>query len=134
MASTVCLRRQFVATTAKCATVRVSWIHGPLTGKQRCYIRAKYLAPIYRESTSQIEQSLETIHGATGALDVKCSNSPCAGGFLMTEPRLFDDDELLNEGVGIQPAQGLDLGKIGRNNQVRRSALWAAYGGRTRLD
>ena len=56
------------------------------------------------------------------------SYSPCTGGFCMTEPRLFDNGELLDEGASIQPAQGSGLGKVGRENQVRRSALWAAYG------
>ena len=46
----------------------------------------------------------------------------------MTEPRLFDNGELLDEGASIQPAQGSSFGKVGRENQVRRSALWAAYG------
>ena len=46
----------------------------------------------------------------------------------MTEPRLFANGELLDEGASIQPAQGSGLGKAGRENQVRRSALWAAYG------
>ena len=46
----------------------------------------------------------------------------------MTEPRLFDNGELLDEGADIRPALGQDLGQSVRENQVRRSALWAAYG------
>ena len=46
----------------------------------------------------------------------------------MTEQRLFDNGELLSESASIQHSPGPGLGKLSQGDQVRRSALWAAYG------
>ena len=46
----------------------------------------------------------------------------------MTEQTLFDNGELPSESASIQPSPGPALGKLSHGDQVRRSALWAAYG------
>ena len=46
----------------------------------------------------------------------------------MTEQRLFDNGEILSEGASVQPSEGPAFGKLFHRDQVRRSALWAAYG------
>ena len=46
----------------------------------------------------------------------------------MTEQRLFDDGELLRDDVADQSSNELVFNGLTYQNQVRRSALWAAYG------
>ena len=46
----------------------------------------------------------------------------------MTGPRLFDNGEPLSDSTSIPPSKGPALGKPSYGDQVRRSALWAAYG------
>ena len=46
----------------------------------------------------------------------------------MTEQRLFDNGERLSESASIQHSPGPGLDKLSHGDQVRRSALWAAYG------